>query len=103
MNKIRILFDSYHLYHLPQFDPLIDLLSKDNRFQLFHSTCSENKKVEIDLCLSILKSRPGEVIYYDNEIKRAKKVKKNLISMFLFVDGQDTLFIILLMPKLLLG
>ena len=73
MNKIRILFDSYHLYHLPQFDPLIDLLSIDNRFQLFHSTCSENKKVEIDLCLRILKSRPGEVIYSDNEIERAKK------------------------------
>ena len=27
--KIKILFDSFHLYHLPQFDPVIDLLSKD--------------------------------------------------------------------------
>ena len=83
MNKIRILFDSYHLYHLPQFDPLIDLLSRDSRFQLFHSTCSENKKVEIDLCLRILNSRPGEVIYYDNESERAKKVKELNLDVFI--------------------
>ena len=30
--KYSILFDSYHLYHLPQFEPLIKLLSDDKRF-----------------------------------------------------------------------
>ena len=44
--KIKILFDSFHLYHLPQFDPVIDLLSKDDRFQIFHSTAAVNKKEE---------------------------------------------------------
>ena len=30
-DKIKILFDSYHLYHLPQFEPLIDLLKDDQK------------------------------------------------------------------------
>ena len=30
------------LYHLAQFDPLIDLLEHDKRFKLFFSTSSEN-------------------------------------------------------------
>ena len=76
MNKIKILFDSYHLYHLPQFDPVINLLSKDHRFEIFHSTCSENKKEEVELCLSILKSKPGKLIFADSEIERIEKIRK---------------------------
>ena len=34
-NQISILFDVYHLYHLAQFDPLIDLLENDDRFKIF--------------------------------------------------------------------
>lgn len=83
MNKIKILFDSYHLYHLPQFDPVIDLLSKDDRFEIFLSTCSENKKEEIDICLSILKSKPGKLIFADSEIERIKKIKKLDLNVFI--------------------
>ena len=83
MSKIKILFDSYHLYHLPQFDPVIDLLSKDGRFEIFLSTCSENKKEEIDICLSILKSKPGKLIFADSEIERIKKIKKLDLDVFI--------------------
>ena len=58
-NQISILFDVYHLYHLAQFDPLIDLLEHDKRFRLFFSTFSENKKEEIEICTSILNKRKG--------------------------------------------
>ena len=47
---ISILFDSYHLYHLPQFEPLIDLLSDDKRFNIYHSTSRDIKNVEHELC-----------------------------------------------------
>ena len=83
MEKIKILFDSYHLYHLPQFDPVINLLSKDDRFEVFHSTCSENKKEEVELCLSILKSKPGQLIFADSEIERIKKVRKLDLDVFI--------------------
>ena len=85
MSKIKILFDSYHLYHLPQFDPVIKLLSTDGRFTIFHSTCSENKKVEVDLCKKILKSKPGELVYADTETKRAKKIRN--LDLDVFISG----------------
>jgi len=31
---IRIVFDAYHLYHLPQFDPVIDKMIQDDRFEV---------------------------------------------------------------------
>ena len=61
-DKIKILFDSYHLYHLPQFEPLIDLLKDDDMFDIFHSTSSEIPKQEFELCASILKKKPGVFI-----------------------------------------
>ena len=41
VKKHSILFDSFHLYHLPQFEPLIDLLANDERFRIYHSTSTE--------------------------------------------------------------
>ena len=81
--KIKILFDSFHLYHLPQFDPVIDLLSKDDRFQIFHSTAAVNKKEERELCLKILATKPGTIIYSDSEQERAKMMKELDLDFFI--------------------
>ena len=83
--KIKILFDSFHLYHLPQFDPVIDLLSKDDRFQIFHSTAAVNKKEERELCLNILATKPGTMIYSESEEERAKMMKE--LDLDFFVCG----------------
>jgi len=83
MSKIKILFDSYHLYHLPQFDPVIELLAKDERFEIFHSTCSENKKIEMDLCISILKLKPGKLIFANSEKERMDKIKDLDLDVFI--------------------
>ena len=40
----HIVFDVYHLYHLPQFEPVIDLLSNDDRFNVTLTVSSEIKK-----------------------------------------------------------
>ena len=84
-DKIKILFDSFHLYHLPQFDPVIDLLSKDDRFQIFHSTAAVNKKEERELCLNILATKPGTMIYSESEQERAKMMKE--LDLDFFVCG----------------
>jgi len=83
VKRISILFDSYHLYHLPQFDPVIDLLSKDDRFEIYHSTASNNKPEERDLCIKILKDKPGELILGKSEEDRAKKIKKLAPDVFI--------------------
>ena len=82
-NAISVLFDAYHLYHLPQFDPLIDLLEKDDRFEVFYSTCSSNRKEEVDLCSSILSKRPGTFVFDIGEKKRAKKIRDLDIDVFI--------------------
>ena len=82
-DKIKILFDSFHLYHLPQFDPVIDLLSRDDRFQIFHSTAAVNKKEERELCLNILATKPGTVIYSESEEERAKMIKELDLDFFI--------------------
>ena len=84
-DKIKILFDSFHLYHLPQFDPVIDLLSRDNRFQIFHSTAAVNKKEERELCLNILATKPGTMVYSESEEERAKMIKE--LDLDFFVCG----------------
>ena len=85
VDKIKILFDSFHLYHLPQFDPVIDLLSRDDRFQIFHSTAAVNKKEERELCLNILATKPGTMIYSESEEERAKMMKE--LDLDFFVCG----------------
>ena len=81
-DKIKILFDSFHLYHLPQFDPVIDLLSRDDRFQIFHSTAAVNKKEERELCLNILATKPGTMVYSESEEERAKMIKELDLNFF---------------------
>jgi len=80
---IKILFDSYHLYHLPQFDPVIDLLSHDDRFEIFHSTCSDNKKIELDLCLPVLESKPGILVFAETEEERIEKIRALDLDVFI--------------------
>ena len=82
-NEISILFDAYHLYHLPQFDPLIDLLEKDNRFRVYYSTYSKNRKEEIDICSPILKKRAGTFVFDVDEEKRVKKIRDLDLDVFI--------------------
>ena len=82
-NQISILFDVYHLYHLAQFDPLIDLLENDNRFKIFFSTSSKNRKEEIEICTSILNKRKGSFIFHENEDIRKAEIKKLNLDVFI--------------------
>lgn len=81
--KYSILFDSFHLYHLPQFEPLIELLAHDDRFMIYHSTSREIPKKEYELCSSILNDKPGEFISGDNEEERKKKIRDLDLDVFI--------------------
>ena len=73
--QISILFDAYHLYHLAQFEPLMTLLEKDDRFDVYYSTSSENRKEEIELCSSVLLKREGQFVFHKDENIRCEKIK----------------------------
>ena len=81
--KYSILFDSFHLYHLPQFEPLIDLLAEDERFRLYHSTSREITHDEYELCKSVLIKKPGEFISAVNEAERKEKIRQLNLDVFI--------------------
>ena len=81
--KYSILFDSFHLYHLPQFEPLIELLAHDDRFVIYHSTSREIPKKEYELCSSILNDKSGEFISGDNEEERKKNIRDLDLDVFI--------------------
>ena len=82
-NKISILFDSFYLYHLPQFEPLIDLLAIDKRFLIYHSTSPEISEKEFRLCKYILKKKPGLFIEANSESDRQKKIRDLDLDVFI--------------------
>lgn len=84
-SQISILFDAYHLYHLAQFEPLMTLLEKDDRFNVYYSTSSENKKEEIEICSTILINRRGQFIFDKDESIRCEKIKN--IGLDVFICG----------------
>ena len=84
-SQISILFDAYHLYHLAQFEPLMILLEKDDRFNVYYSTSSENRKEEIELCSSVLSKRKGQFIFHKDENIRCEKIKN--IGLDVFICG----------------
>ncbi|MFQ6616064.1 MAG: CDP-glycerol glycerophosphotransferase family protein [Fidelibacterota bacterium] len=74
-SPITVVFDAYHLYHLPQFDPVIDLLESDDRFGVFLTTSSANLPEEQRLVQRILSHRESPVITAENESERARKIR----------------------------
>ena len=82
-NKYKILFDSYHLYHLPQFEPLIDLLANDDKFEIYHSTSRKIQAEEYDLCKSILNDKPGKFISGEDEEEREKIIRNLGLDIFI--------------------
>lgn len=73
--KIRIVFDAYHLYHLPQFDPLIDLLLPDDRFEIFLTTSADNLPDEQEVTRRVLEQRGGTCIFAADDGERARRIR----------------------------
>lgn len=80
---IKIVFDAYHLYHLPQFDPVIDLLKKDKRFDVYLTTCANNHVSEMKLTQEILNQKGCKTIFASNEEERKKMVTKLKPDVFI--------------------
>ena len=82
---IKILFDVYHLYHLPQFDPVIDLLKCDDNFKIFLSTSCSIKPEEKKLTEKLLAEKGVNVVLAKEERERAKSIRK--INPDVFICG----------------
>lgn len=84
-SPITILFDAYHLYHLPQFDPVIDLLTDDERFDVHLSYASDILSEEQKLAGEIISRKSSQVITAETEEERAAKIR--VLAPDVFICG----------------
>ncbi|MFH1850929.1 MAG: CDP-glycerol glycerophosphotransferase family protein [Candidatus Neomarinimicrobiota bacterium] len=75
IKPVKIVFDTFHLYHLPQFDPIIELLRQDNRFEIYLTCSSSIDKVEYQLAQKIIRNRGLKFIAADSEQQRKEKIR----------------------------
>lgn len=85
MEKIRIVFDSFHLYHLPQFEPVIEKLQSDPRFDVYLSYSSLIPDEEKALLGQILPRFSLPVITADTESDRGEKIRS--LEPHVFICG----------------
>lgn len=83
--QYKIVFDAYHLYHLPQFEPVIDLLKNDDRFEIFLTTSAEIDQSEKLITQSILNSKGSIVILGESEEQRSKMIRD--LDPHIFICG----------------
>ncbi len=74
--RFKVLIDSYHLYHLPQMEPVAKLLIKDPNFDLYLSTSFNIDIEERELTLSIFDKNNWKYILGKDEEDRKKQIIK---------------------------
>jgi len=83
--QISVVFDAYHIYHLPQFDPVINLLQNDDRFDVYLTVSEDIEKLENELAKSILLTRGVKTIFCESESDRMDAI--NALKPDWFICG----------------
>ena len=74
--RFKVLIDSYHLYHLPQMEPVAKLLIKDPNFDVYFSTSHNVDIEERELTLKIFEKNNWKYILGKDEEDRKKQINK---------------------------
>ena len=81
--KYKVLFDVYHLYHLPQMEPVARLLIKNPHFDVYFSTSHNVEIAERELTINIFKKNNWKFITGQNESERQNLIKNMNLDVFL--------------------
>ncbi|MEA2095176.1 MAG: CDP-glycerol glycerophosphotransferase family protein [Candidatus Cloacimonadota bacterium] len=74
--RFKVLIDSYHLYHLPQMEPVAKLLIKDPTFDVYFSTSHNIDLEERELALKIFDNYDWKYILGNDEEDRKKLISQ---------------------------
>ena len=75
MTNYKVVIDTYHLYHLPQIEPVAKLLLKNPKFEVTFTTSHEIDEDERKLALQIFKNNNWNHILGKDEEDRKKKLR----------------------------
>ncbi|MBO8130369.1 MAG: hypothetical protein H0Z29_02500 [Candidatus Marinimicrobia bacterium] len=82
--KYKVIFDIYHLCHLPQFEPVIEMLKDTEDFKIFYSISNSISECEYKITLKVLKNKNGdELILAKDEEERKQKLKNSNFDVFI--------------------
>ena len=81
--KYKILFDCYHLYHLPQMEPVARLLIKNPLFDVYFSTTHNIEIEERELTINIFKKNNWKYILGQNEMERQNLIYNMNLDVFI--------------------
>lgn len=87
MRKIRVLFEVYLLYHLPQFLPLYEVLRRDGRYELFFSAGGHSDE-ERCRTVEVLRSESLDVIEGETEQERFDAIDNRDIDVLIVGWGR---------------
>ena len=74
-NRYTAVFDAYHLYHLPMFEPVIDHLRHDADFQVVLTTSAATQPAEQRLATDALEKFGRETVISSTESERKKAIR----------------------------
>ena len=72
---LKVLFENHHLYYLPNFIPIIDVMNKRNQYDIYASIPAMMPKDEKNIFTNALKRLNIKIIISENENKRVEIIK----------------------------
>lgn len=72
---IKVLFENHHLYYLPNFIPIIDVMNKRNGYDVYTSIPAMRPKDEKNIFTNACQTLNIKMILFEDENERVKKIK----------------------------
>ena len=77
----KVLFESHHLYYLPNFIPIIDIMNKRKRYDIYASIPAMMPKSEKNIFTNALKQMNIKMIISEDENERVKIIKNEKFNI----------------------
>ena len=84
MKKIKVLFNLHHLYYLPQYVPVLDVMKTNPRFDIYFSAFIDKEMVEYNLITKVLSEWKDKFITGETEIERIANILKENFDITIF-------------------
>lgn len=84
MKKIKVLFNLHHLYYLPQYLPVLEVMNKNPRFDIYFSAFIDKENIEYNLITKVLTEWKEKLITGETEKERIANILKENFDITIF-------------------
>ena len=80
---IKVLFENHHLYYLPNFIPIIDVMNKRNGYDVYTSIPAMMPKDEKNIFINACQTLNIKMILFEDENERSNSKSSKILFPFL--------------------